>query len=125
MMSSEQWATPLHVNPSMGEVWSSNFESVQEFYEKNGHLTLPWPRLKSWLTYQRRHAKSLKGDQLERLESIRYNKTSIFRACDVDAWEAKFVLLKESRDKYGNFIPRDGKLASWLTRQKKLSSMKQ
>jgi hypothetical protein len=58
--------------------------------------------------------------------TIRNNYVSIFRACDAKAWGAKFVLLKELRDKHGNFTPRrDDALASWLTRQKRLSSRMQ
>jgi hypothetical protein len=64
----------LTVNPSKQEVGSKNFQEIKEFYEENGHLTLPrvdkYSRLSNWLTYQRHGATSLRKDQLELLESI-------------------------------------------------------
>jgi hypothetical protein len=123
-------ATPpltLKVNPSREEVWSKNLQQIKEFYEKNGHLTLPrtdpeYARLSNWLTYQRRHHKTLRKDQLERLESINYKTAPIHREGDDIKWEVKYNRLKQVYDETGdvNFKVKDRALCSWLSKQKRL-----
>jgi hypothetical protein len=65
----------VHVNPSQQEVWLENFQKTREFYEENGHLTLPktdpdYLRLSRWLTFQRHGSKSLRNDTQWKSDAI-------------------------------------------------------
>jgi hypothetical protein len=116
---------PLQVNPSRKEVWSENFQTIKDFYEENGHLTLPkkdpdYARLSRWLTYQRHGSTTLRKDQLELLESINYETVPLYRDRDEDAWEDKYNRLKEVYDETGHVKIKDNErgLACWLSRQR-------
>ena len=126
-MPQQQDVSESTINPSREEVWSANFEEVKAFYEKNKHLTLPSIRLRNWLTYQRNNAKTLRKDQLDRLDSIRYKDISFHNQSNEDAWAEKYQQLKEEIQKRqgpAELPIRDKKLASWLTRQKRLAEDK-
>lgn len=115
-------ASGLLFYPSKEEVWSANFEKIKEFYHTHGHLTLPRDnpesaRLSQWLTYQRHHSKTLRKDQVEKLESINYKNTPVRRPGDDIDWEAKFNRVKEQHD--GGDSINDRALACWLSRQKR------
>lgn len=110
---------PLSVNQSREQVWMSNFNTISKFYKENGHLSIRCPRLQQWLSYQRHHTTTLRKDQLEKLESIRYDDVSMYRDCDEIAWETKFSELKDSRDKDGKIKAMNRALSSWLARQRR------
>jgi hypothetical protein len=124
-------APPLQVDPSMEEAWSENFQKTKEFYEENGHLSFPnddpeYAKLCGWLTYQRHRSKTLRNDQLERLESINYMTVPLCheRDEDEDEWEVKYSRLKELYSKTGSVQIKAGQdevLSCWLTRQRHLS----
>jgi hypothetical protein len=110
------------VNPSRKDLWSSNFDKVEEFYNKNGHLSVPCSTLSRWLHYQRRNAKKLGKEQLERLEGIGFNEPDVYLPRDAIAWEEKFTHLKKFHEKHGNIQNiqlAGGPLLSWLTRQQR------
>jgi post-segregation antitoxin (ccd killing protein) len=124
---------PLKANPSKEEeakeeeVWSIKFQKIKEFYEENKHLNLPrkvpeYARLYQWLTIQRRTFKSLRKDQLERLESIHYKTAKFHRDGDHKGWQVKYDQLRQLHTETGSvkINDRHHALASWLSRQKRL-----
>jgi hypothetical protein len=124
-------ATPLpppkwKVNPSREEVWSENFRRVKEFYDEHRHLTLPRTdpeslRLTQWLTYQRHRNKALRKDQLERLESIKYNTVPIQRKDHEHEWNVKYNRLKKLHDCTDHVKKvKDRDLVCWVARQRSL-----
>jgi hypothetical protein len=112
---------PLVVNPSRKEAWAANFEEVKEFFVKNGHLTIPGARLSHWLTYQRRHAKTLKPDQIERLESIHYKDISFYRVnpSKGSSWSRSFDKVEEFYNKNGHLSIPCSTLSRWLHYQRR------
>jgi hypothetical protein len=117
---------PLKVNSSKEEVWSEHFQKLKEFYEEKGHLTIQRKdpeslRLAQWLTYQRHQYIALRKDQLERLESIKYNTVPMRRLKDENEWQVKYNRLKQCYDKAGGgkIKIEDRALVCWLSRQKR------
>jgi hypothetical protein len=111
----------LQVNKSRDEQWMCNFRRAEAFFKKNGHLTIPDKTLMQWITYQRRHAKTLNDRQMKLLDSIRYKDESAsgIRGPDEQAWEEKYNELKSFAVKQGNTKGLPGSLRSWVTRQKR------
>jgi hypothetical protein len=109
------------------EVWSGNFQKIKEFYEENGHLTLPrtdpdYAKLSYWLTYQRNLAKTLRKDQFELLESINYKTAPIRRERGHIQWVAKCNQLEQVYDVTSGvkIKIKDHALACWFSKQKHL-----
>ena len=103
------------INPSKKEKWWENFDEVKQFYQENGHLTLPKRRLRTWISYQRKHAKSLADEQLHALESIDY--MSIQRKRDEAEWKSNFNRLVSDPN------ARSKKMKQWIYRQRRLHSL--
>ena len=115
------------VNPSKLEVWSGNFQKIKEFYEANGHLTLPrtdpdYLRLSKWLTFQRHGSTSLRKDQLELLNSINYKATPTHQKRNDTKWKVRYNQLKQVYDETdGDKVKiKDSALALWLWKQKNM-----
>lgn len=111
------------VNPSMEEVWNTNYDSARRSYEQDGHLSNLPISLKRWMTYQRHHAKTLTDDQLRRLDEIRYKDCPVVRKGDEALWEEQFSVLQErKKEKKRHLRTFDRGLSSWLTRQRRAFS---
>lgn len=117
------------VNPSREETWSENFRLVKEFYDSEGHLTMPrddpkYLRLTQWLTYQRHQSKGLRKDQLERLDSIHYKDVPIYREDNEKEWLTKLEELKRSYSEGGDATnERSHSIKCWLSRQRRLNRL--
>ena len=119
-------APPLEGNLSMEGVWTSNFEKAKEFYDKHQHLSFPrgdpveYARLAQWLTYQRHKSRSLTKNQIERIESINYTTTPVYRKKDDLSWEMQFSRLKQHLHE-GRAMSHNLPLANWSSKQKRKS----
>jgi translation initiation factor 2 alpha subunit (eIF-2alpha) len=123
----------VHANPSRREeIWTEKFKHAKAFYEENGHLRISrtspeYPNLKQWLSYQRRQYKSLRKDQLERLESINYNthrSKTVTTKVNEENWQSKFEKLKQYHRTKGDCnVPvqwkEDVSLGAWVSNQRK------
>jgi hypothetical protein len=114
------------------EVWLKNFQKIKEFYEENGHLTLPatyspeYAHLSKWLSFQRfRSTSTLQKDQLELLESINYKTTPKHRKGNDTQWEVKYNQLKQVHDETGGdkVKIKEQALVCWFSSQKNLLRM--